>query len=104
MSGTDILILILMLLTAGGIVAGVICWCKWIVKRADKKKQDRFAMKIATLSINLDYINVIGTRTAIQGNVNFPMYTLLLVYKDGSRRTEEVEQEIMDALSGYIKA
>lgn len=104
MSGTDILILILMLLITGGMVAGVICLCKWIVKRADKKKQDRFAMKIATLSANLDYINVIGTRTAIQGNVNFPMYTLLLVYKDGSRRTEEVEQEIMDALSGYIKA
>lgn len=104
MSAIEILILIIMLLITGGSIAGLICWCKRIVKRADKKEQDRFAMKIATLSANLDYINVIGTRTAIQGNVNFPMYTLLLVYKDGSRRTEEVKQEIMDALSGYIKA
>ncbi|MCR4621996.1 MAG: hypothetical protein K5663_07935 [Clostridiales bacterium] len=58
----------------------------------------------------LDYVKVLGTRSAVntvigftRTDVNSTLYSLLLVFKDGTQQTREVDQDEIGVFANFIR-
>ena len=101
--GVVIILIILFIIAIIGLIHSI---------RADQLRKKEKANEFVEFLDKIDYIKVLGTRSAVntqyQGNhnvhVNSTLYSLLIIFEDGSQMTREVSQDDMHYYDKFIRA
>ena len=78
-----------------------------VMNNSQKKREDAHRNYLKSMTTGLEQVKVLGTRTGSETvseslTVNSTIYSLLLIYADGSKQTLEVKQDDMHFFSNYI--
>ena len=80
-------------------------------RRELQEQEEARQRELENLLRVLDYVKVLGTRSAVntvvngsrRTNVNSTLYSLLLVFKDGTQQTREVDQDEIGVFANFIR-